>query len=704
MSFAVAIFLGAFLIFQVQPFLGKYILPWFGGTPSVWSTCMLFFQTLLLGGYLYAHLVATRLPRRHQAMVHSAVLIGAVAVLIYQWFSWGTPVLPSTSFKPQDSNDPIWRLLWLLVGSVGLPYFVLSATGPLVQSWFNRVEPNKSPYRLYTLSNIGSLLALVSYPFAIEPLLKLRFQAGLWTVIYALFAASMVWIAVLLVRRSGNQAESAANQQADEAAGPPPKLGDRLLWLGFASAASAMLLAATNQICQEVAVIPFLWIAPLTLYLISFIVVFAGDKWYSRKLWGILFLVATTVACLALFDSFTLPIMGQVAVFCGLLFCLCMVCHGEMVRLKPHPRYLTSFYLLMSAGGALGGAFVSLLAPVIFAGFWELHISLWLAWALFVVVILQTDSCWVNQPGMAALKKAMVGMLVLMAAVLYGHTRYAHDDALYCERSFYGVLRVRSMGWSTNDSKAYKLSHGAIVHGFQFVAAERRHEPVSYYGPGSGIALALTEYPEWLKENGSERPMRVGVVGLGVGTLVTYASEDDYYRFYEINPSVVALAMGADAYFTYLKDSVATVEIIDGDARISMERELQSGEPQNFDILAVDAFSSDSIPAHLLTHEALKLYMEHLTPDGVLVLHISNRHLDLRPVVEGLAATEGLTSRVVEGDGNERGCWGSTWVIVTANEQFAARPNIVSAESDEESESSADVWTDDYSNIYQILN
>jgi hypothetical protein len=260
------------------------------------------------------------------------------------------------------------------------------------------------------------------------------------------------------------------------------------------------------------------------------------------------------------------------------------------------------------------------------------------------------------------------------------------------------------MGWLTNDSKAYKLSHGAIVHGFQYVAAERRHEPVSYYGPGSGIALALTEYPKWLKENGEERPMRVGVVGLGVGTLVTYANKGDLYRFYEINPSVVALAMGADAYFTYLKDSVATVEIIDGDARISMERELQSGEPQQFDVLAVDAFSSDSIPAHLLTHEALKLYMEHLTADGVLVLHISNRHLDLRPVVEGLAAEEGLISRVVEADGNERGCWGSTWVIVTANRHFAARPAIVNAESEAESETNADVWTDDYSNIYQILN
>lgn len=704
MSFAVAIFLGAFLIFQVQPFLGKYILPWFGGTPSVWSTCMLFFQTLLLGGYLYAHIVATRLSRRMQALVHGTVLICALGVLLYQWLAWGAPVLPGESFKPQDSNDPIWRLLWLLIGSVGLPYFVLSSTGPLVQSWFNRVESGRSPYRLYTLSNIGSLLALVSYPFAIEPLLKLQDQARLWTVMYALFAASMVWIAMRLIRHARAPVAGPADSEPQEDPGPPPGLPVRLLWLGFASAASAMLLAATNQICQEVAVIPFLWIAPLTLYLLSFIIVFAGDRWYSRRFWGITFLVATTVSCLALFDTFTLPITGQVAVFCGLLFSLCMVCHGEMVRLKPHPHYLTSFYLMMSAGGALGGAFVSLLAPLLFVGFWELHISLWVAWALFLVVIWQTESSWINQPGIAALKKALVGVLALLAGILYWQTRYANDDALYCERSFYGVLRVRNMGWWTTDGKAYKLSHGAIVHGFQYIAPERRHEPVSYYGPKSGIALALTEFPKWLQESERSRPMRVGVVGLGVGTLVTFANEGDYYRFYEINPSVVALSQGPDAYFTYLRDAVAKVDIIDGDARISMERELRDGEAQRFDILAVDAFSSDSIPAHLLTHEAVKLYLQHLTADGVLALHISNRHLDLRPVVARLAEQEGLLSRIVEADGNDRGCWGSTWVLVTANREFAARPVILNAESDEESQGGADIWTDDYSNIYQILN
>lgn len=705
LSFALAIFLGAFLIFQVQPFIGKYILPWFGGTPSVWSTCMLFFQTLLLGGYFYAHLVATRLKPRTQVLVHGTLLVGALAVLGYQWAAWGAPVLPGESFKPPDSNMPIVRLLTLLVASVGLPYFILSSTGPLTQAWFNRVHPERSPYRLYTLSNIGSLLALVSYPFVIEPLLKLKWQAQLWSIIYALFAVTMVAIGVRLARTAA-RARSQPDSTTDDVSQPDVKPGwlDKAMWLGFATAASAMLLAVTNQICQEVAVIPFLWVLPLTLYLLSFIFVFAGDRWYSRRVWGVLFLISTVVTCFALFDSFTLPIMGQVAVYSFLLFALCMVSHGEMVRMRPHPRYLTTFYLLMSAGGALGGAFVSLLAPIIFTGFWELHTSMWLAWALFLAVLWRTGSSWINQPGMAALKKALAGMLVLLAVVLYGHTRYAHDDALYCERSFYGVLRVRNLvAWEPED-KGLKLSHGAIVHGFQYTMPDRRMEAASYYGPGSGIALALTEFPKWLEERGEKRPVKVGVIGLGVGTLAAFGEPGDTYRFYEINPSVIALSMGPEAYFSYLKDAKANVEVVDGDARIALERELQDGDVQQFDVLAVDAFSSDSIPAHLLTHEALLLYMAHLREGGILAMHISNRHLDLRPVVTGLARQEGLLSRVVESDGDDKGCWGSTWVLVTANRDFAARPAIVNAESDEEEDHGADVWTDDYSNIYQILN
>ncbi len=703
----------------MQPFIGKYILPWFGGTPSVWSTCMLFFQTLLLGGYLYAHIVATRLRPRTQAVVHTALLVLALAVLGYQWLAWGAPVLPGDSFKPADSALPIPRLLAMLVFSVGLPYFILSSTGPLVQAWFARVRPGPSPYRLYTLSNVGSLLALLSYPFAIEPLLTLRVQAWLWAVLYALFAGSMTVIAVMLARHRstvpepfpvGEPARTAVEPTDDVVKGTAqtsspkePTWGDRMLWLGLAAVASSMLLAATNQICQEIAVIPFLWVVPLTLYLLSFIIVFAGDKAYSRPLWGSLFLASTAVTGFALFDSFHMDIGVQVLVFSSLLFTLCMVAHGEMVRLKPHPRYLTSFYLMMSAGGALGGAFVSLAAPVLFHGFWELHLSLWLGWALFLLVLWRERGSWVNQPGLAALKKAMAGLLVLLAVGLYGHTRYANEDAIHCERGFYGVLRIRQMRWDDPTYKALKLSHGAIVHGFQYVAPRRRQIPASYYGPESGIALTIENFPQYLEQTRGETQMRVGIIGLGVGTLAAFANEGDYYRFYEINPSVIALSQGDEPFFTYLRDTPATVDVVEGDARISMERELQEGQRQELDVLAVDAFSSDSIPAHLLTREALELYLEHTREDGVLALHISNRHLDLRPVVTQLAAGEGLKAAVVDSDGNDEEYWGSTWVLVTRNEAFLAIPAIRKATGPAHDTTHTDVWTDDYSNIYQIL-
>lgn len=710
-NFALAIFLGAFLIFQVQPFIGKYILPWFGGTPAVWSTCMLFFQTLLLGGYLYAHWNATCLRPKRQALVHSGLLLFAIAAILLQWFFWGTPILPDVSFKPDDSTQPTLRLLVLLIASVGLPYFILSATGPLAQAWFNRIHPERSPYRLYMLSNIGSLLALVTYPFIFEPLLKLKLQADLWAWCYALFAGTMAICAYRLWRHSA-AIEAAPPAQAETKGGESPETGQavapptwrtKLLWLGLAATASAMLLASTNQMCQEVAVIPFLWVLPLTLYLLSFIIVFAGDNWYSRKWWGIIYLIATVLAIAALFEGFSLFIVAQVVVYSFVLFALCMVCHGELVRLRPHPSYLTSFYLMMSAGGAIGGAFVSLLAPILFHGFWELHISIWLGWALFLIVLWREKGSWLSQPGLVALKKALAGLLVILAAVLYGHTRKAGSDAVHCERNFYGVLRVRQKDWDDSKDKAYKLSHGAITHGFQYLAPNRRHEPASYYADNSGVSLALAHYPAYLEAKTNRKNIRVGVVGLGVGTLATFGRQGDYYRFYEINPSVTDLSQGENAYFTYLKDADCALEVVDGDARISMERELRNNQPQNFDVLAIDAFSSDSIPAHLLTREALKLYVQHMAPGGVVAVHISNRHLDLRPVVTCLAALEGLAAAIISSEGDDKGRWSSTWVLLTHDKEFLELPVIAKATSDEGYFHGFDIWTDDYSNMYQLL-
>ena len=704
LQFLTAIFLSAFLVFQVQPLVAKHILPWFGGTPAVWSTCLLFFQTLLLGGYLYAHWNATCLRPRRQVAVHLSLLAGAAAMLIWQWVAWGGPVLPDAGLKPLDSAMPVGRLLLALTVSVGLPYLVLSSTGPLVQAWFARAHPGRSPYRLYVLSNIGSLLALVSYPFVFEPLFKLTSQANLWTIVYLLFGVCMAGCGLPLFVRAAKGAEEVETKCEAESIEPRPAFRRKLLWVGLAGCASMMLLATTNQMCQEVAVIPFLWVLPLTLYLATFIIVFAGDRWYSRKLWGIAYLVATATTIFTLMSTLTMDIIVQVLLYSFTLFSCCMVCHGEMVRLKPAAEHLTSFYLMMSLGGALGGAFVTLAAPHLFHGFWELHVALWLGWALFLVVLFREKGNWVNQPGMTALKKATAGLLLVLAGALYWHARDAHSDAVFTERNFYGILRVRRAWWGDPEKGKLQLSHGAIIHGFQYVSKDKRTRPVSYYGPGSGVAVTLEERRKLLARTKGQKMLRVGVIGLGVGTLAAFGEPGDSFRFYEINPDVIALALGPGAYFTYIADSKAEIDIISGDARIRLERELRAGQSQEFDVLAVDAFSSDSIPAHLLTIEALELYFSHLADDGVLVLHISNRHLDLEPVVIAGATELQAHFAVVHSSGDEQGNWSSTWVLVTRSLEFATLPAILEARSNDPPAHYADLWTDDYSNLFQILD
>jgi hypothetical protein len=715
--YPLAIFLSAFLLFQVQPMLAKAILPWFGGTPAVWSTCMLFFQTLLLGGYLYAHGLATRVRPGKQVLIHLAVLASAVALLAGQGFWWDIPLLPHGSLKPTGADLPAARLLFVLLLAVGLPYFVLSATGPLVQAWYSRAYPNRSPYWLYVLSNVGSLLALVSYPFLVEPGLKLTMQALSWSGLYLLFGLAMAGCALLLWRQCrGGQGEvpagpGAAQPAADRAGGceAAPSTGARLLWVALPAVASVMLLASTNQVCQEVAVIPFLWILPLTLYLLSFIFVFAGDRWYNRLVWGIILGLATVFVCIALYEGIGLKIPGQIAAYSLGLFAVCMVCHGELVRLKPSPRYLTAFYLSMSAGGALGGLFVSLIAPWIFSGFWELHLGLWLTWVLFALVIGREPAAEDDRQdllGRARVRawRGIVGAAAIaLGCVLVFHVASAYQEDAFTSRDFYGILRVRTVGEGKAGTEAFRLYHGAIIHGEQYKSEERRSQPATYYCKTSGIALAATHFKDYLRERGQPEALRLGVLGLGVGTLAAFGKEGDTVRFYELNPQVTELSSGANPTFTYLRDAKAAIEIVHGDGRISLERELAEGHPQRFHILAADAFSSDSIPVHLLTLEAAQLYFQHLTPDGILALHISNRYLDLKSTVARLALELGKKAALIENAGDDEGNWSSTWVLLTDNEQFLALPEIAVATSKEPPEPTANAWTDDYSNLVQAV-
>lgn len=684
--FCSTIFLSAFLIFQVQPLISKYILPWFGGTPGVWSACLLFFQTLLFAGYAYAHFSIRRFRPKTQAIVHWSLL--GIAVLCL-------PIIPDAGWKPVGSENPTWRILCMLATSVGIPYFVLSSTGPLLQAWFSRTQPEAVPYRLYALSNIGSMLGLVTYPFLFEPLWTTTTQAAGWSFGFLAFAIICGWCAWQASR--ANRTDVAAVTRASESAEgsvavATPAFVDRLLWFGLSACASVMLLAMTNQVCLDVAVIPFLWVLPLSLYLLSFILVFDHEKWYPRDTFTIALTVAVACVTVVTFRSSQMPILPQLIVDFGTLFVCCMVCHGELVKLKPQPSHLTSFYLATAAGGAAGGLFVALLAPVVFERLLELQLGL-IACCVCVMLahrrhrsgVLSSDrTMWL----WCGLLVACIGLFRMM------NTTEASQTEVAVSRNFYGVLRVLEERTAEPRQHFRTLVHGRTEHGRQFLAADRRRQPTTYYGETSGVGLALQNLSR-------SRGIRGGFVGMGVGTLATYGKPNDVFRFYEIDPDIVRLA---ETEFSFLRDSDARIEIVLGDARLSLEREA----PQNFDLLVLDAFSSDAIPVHLLTREAMTIYRRHLRNDGVLAIHISNRFFDLRPIVTRLAEEFGFRSAVVESVSNpELSQFVAHWMLLSKNDEFWARPALQQVLRFEPTKKkptvSVPLWTDQFSNLLSIL-
>ncbi len=671
--FAVTIFGSAFLLFQVQPLISRFILPWFGGSPAVWSTCMLFFQVVLFAGYLYAHLTSTKLSPRWQAIVHACLLLGAAMLL---------PITPDASWKPDPAANPSLRIILLLGACVGLPYFLLSSTGPLLQRWFSLQAPGVSPYRLYSLSNIGSLLALVTYPFVVEPAFASPVQAEIWSWGFRAFAVFCIVCSIGLLRRSTIATQSVAVTEADDS--PAPTWGDRLMWCGLAAVASVMLLATTNQVCLDVATVPFLWILPLTIYLLSFILCFDGDRWYSRKTYAALFFVTLIAVINTLLGGVQVSIILQVMVYLAGLFFCCMVCHGELAAQKPGPRHLTSFYLLLSAGGAVGGLFVGLIAPYVFDSYWEMHIGLF-ACMLVMPAIYYRDKTSMLYHGDSRPAWVMIGVVVCMLSVgLLRHARHLVGESIAVTRNFYGVMRVQE------DAELAKrgLYHGAILHGMQFLDDDRRTIPTTYYGTQSGVGAVMQHH-----RPGEER--RIGVVGLGVGTLATYGTPQDVVRYYEINPEVVRLA---EDYFTYLPDSQAKTEVVLGDARLSLEHE----DNQQYDVLVLDAFSGDAIPTHLLTREAGDLYAQHLRDDGILCVHVSNIHFDLRPVVQGLAEHLGMYSANVEGKSNEeQGTQHCHWMLLSR--QPIDEQIILATDAFNELEDGPILWTDYWSNLLAVL-
>jgi hypothetical protein len=776
--YAVTIFLGAFLLFEVQPIVAKHVLPWFGGVPAVWTTCMLFFQAVLLGGYAYAHRVIAGWKPRKQRVLHSILLASSLLLLAFLALRWGSPILPGAAWKPGPNASPIPWILALLAVSVGLPYFLLATTSPLLQAWVARTLPAANVYRLYALSNAGSLLALVSYPFLVEPALTLRGQAALWTAAYVLFAAC----AFLCARRANLHPLPAGEGRGEgfplvadprlQTVNPPVSSFtihnsqfSALFWFSLSACGSILLLAATNQLCQEVASIPFLWLLPLCLYLLSFILCFEFDRFYNRAVFGPLFAASVGWAALVLFRGFSVPIRLQIVAYSLALFTGCVVCHGELTRSRPQPSRLTAFYLMIAAGGAAGGVLVGVVAPLVFHGFWEIHIALLLSALLALVALLRDGDSWLQRgrpwpavivllaagalaysvrnehlaarvierfrrvaasgSGIAALAVVvlalagafwilrpifavrgrpwfaggcLVGSLGLLAYVLAADVKDFRQSAISISRNFYGVLTVEVYDQDVPDLYRWELRHGHIAHGFQFRTPEKRDMPTTYYGEGSGIGLALLHHP--LREAG---PLRVGVIGLGVGTLAAYGRPGDTMRFYDINPEVVRLSGPAGELFSYVRDCRAKVEVVLGDARLSLERELASGAPGNFEVLAVDAFTSDSIPVHLLTREALDIYLAHLAPEGILALHISNRNLNLIPVVRGLAESRRLAVCLIDTDKANETIWGSTWMLLAPDPRALESPEIQLFSKPFPAHSAIRLWTDDYSNLFQVL-
>jgi SAM-dependent methyltransferase len=671
--YAATIFFSAFLLFLLQPITAKQILPWFGGSSAVWTTCLVFFQTTLLLGYAYSDAVTRRLSTRAQATLHVALLAASCALL---------PIVPGVQWKPLGTENPSLLILGLLAATIGLPYFLLSTTSPLVQAWFAKSYPGRSPYRLFALSNLASMLALLGYPFALEPWVATRLQSYGWSIAYVAFAlltGAAAWFTLRTSRAAGEASVSAASTAAPDAA--PPTLGRQVLWAALAATGSFLLLAVSNHICQNIASIPLLWIAPLSIYLLTFILCFDSTRWYRRPIFLAMLAAGLGAMGWTLADSeLTHQLELQIGVFCAGLFLACMFCHGELARLKPAPRYLTRFYLMVSLGGALGSALVGLVAPLVLPAYFELAFGLVACAALLAFQVRREHFVFIGLASAALL-------FSIGAAGWTVHNFY--ENTVSATRNFYGVLRVQE--WNAGTANYHRsLIHGTILHGTQYPSPELERHATTYYTESSGIGLAIESL------HPSLRPLKVGIIGLGTGTIATYGSKGDVYRFYDINPAVIGIAKRD---FTYIGKSDATVEIALGDARLSLEREA----PEGFDVLAIDAFSSDAIPVHLITSEALAIYRRHVKPGGIIAFHVTNRYLDLAPVVQQLADAQGLHAVLIADDGDEPLASRSDWVLLSDSEATLEVGAIDDVATEITPKPGWRLWTDDFNNIVQVL-
>jgi hypothetical protein len=663
---AVTVFLSAFLLFLVQPIIAKLILPRFGGSVAVWATCLVFFQAALLLGYAFAHHLVRHDRSRALRYTHVALLLGSLALL---------PIVPVTAWPGLASTGPALQILGLLLLTIGMPFTLLAMTSPLLQAWRADASSQGNPYRLFAVSNAASLAALLAYPWLIEPWLPTATQGKVWSVAYAAYVLALC--AISLRRRI----PLAASAMTDDA--PVPGWPRTLSWFALAALGSYALVALTNHLTQNIPSFPMMWVLPLVIYLLSFTLCFDADRWYPPRAFRGATLLALAVMGGVLLQERQLDGIGwHILTFLLGLFIVCMFCHGELARIRPAPSRLTHFYLAVSAGGVAGGAIVALGAPALLKGYFEVELGL---------VLMAAAVLW-RSWGQGRWWAAAAGLVLLGSlSTATFRVRDALNEVTFMSRNFYGVVRVREYGRDNPEAHERVLIHGSIMHGQQFLAPHFRQRPTSYYSSNSGVGRLFRAL--------ADRPLEVGAVGLGAGTIVAYGKQGDHYRFYEIDEAIVS---AAHQHFSFIADSPATVDVAVGDGRLLLQAEGQ----RRFDVLVVDAFSGDSIPVHLLTREAVELYRQRLKPGGVIALHVSNTHLALAPVVERIAAELGLQAAFiadpgVEGDPSTSV---SDWVLLADERSVLDLPLIREATTPLPQREGMRTWTDDYSNILQVLS
>ncbi len=634
------------LLFSIQPMITKSILPAFGGSAGVWVTAMLFFQIVLLLGYLYAWWITRTLSPRMQSLVHAAVLVLSLLAL---------PVRPRLEFAVADAQSPVLSILTVLSASVGLPYFLLSSTSPLLQAWFAASYTAAFPWRLFALSNAASIIALLAYPLLIEPNSMGSVQLSVWSIGYAVLVLSACVSATL--HWSAHRAAAPAEPYSGDSENHP------LLWIALAACASALWLAVANHLSQEVAPVPFLWVLPLSLYLLSFILCFESDRpWYKPAVFRYLLPIAWFIGGFSI--ASVQGLIWEISAFSLSLFVWCMFCHGELARRKPKNRQdLTFFYLMIALGGALGGLFVALAAPNLFSTYLELPIGIAACVLLGMALVFGLTS-----------KKRLIrlGVIAVGSFIVATTARNFTGDIAHM-RNFYGASRVMDTG---SGALAFRsLYNGRTLHGIEYTASDKVLRPTTYYGPESGAGALLSSV---------SGPRRVGVVGLGVGTLAAYGRPGDIFRYYEINPQVIDIATN---YFHFLGNSHAKVDVVTNDGRLALAKE----PPASFDILVLDAFSDDTIPVHLMTKEAFGLYFHLLKPGGALAIHLTNRYIDLNPIVDAQAANyQKRATHIHSREHPDQHILDADWVIISGPSDLTAPVRTR-------------LWTDDYSNLFQVL-